>query len=118
MQTVYPIPMKRSYFQAAILAVLSIGGAVLLASPGVHAQGFSRGNDQNQARENMLDRKVMPFSIIKRRTESAMENEASYVGVAPSPREGIYRMQFLRKDGRVIWVDVDGKTGDIVGRTK
>ncbi|HEY1125523.1 MAG TPA: hypothetical protein VGE65_07810 [Sphingobium sp.] len=118
MQTVYPAPMTRSYFAASILALLPAFAAISLASPGVQAQGFSRGNDQNEARENMLDRKVMPFSIIKRRTESAMENEASYVGVAPSPREGIYRMQFLRKDGRVIWVDVDGKTGDIVGRTK
>lgn len=114
----YNPPMTRSHLPARMLALIPFFAALSLAAPGLQAQGFSRGNDQNQARENMLDRKVMPFSIIKRRTESAMENEASYVGVAPSPREGIYRMQFLRKDGRVIWVDVDGKTGDIVGRTK
>ena len=65
----------------------------------------------------MLDGDVMPFSIIKRRVESEM-GDATYVGVAPSPREGIYRMQFLRKDGKVLWVDVDGKTGNIIGRTR
>ena len=69
-------------------------------------------------RENMLDRKVMPFSIIKRRVEQAMAPDASYVGRGAPPREGVYRMQFLRKDGRVIWVDVDGKTGDIIARTR
>jgi uncharacterized membrane protein YkoI len=110
--------MTRSIFSAASLATISTLAAIWLAASALQAQGFAHSNDQNAARENMLERKVMPFSIIKRRTESAMENEATYVGVAPSPRDGIYRMQFLRKDGRVIWVDVDGKTGDIVGRTK
>jgi uncharacterized membrane protein YkoI len=118
MRTDYSIPMTRSNFRAQSLALISTFAVLWLAVPGLQAQGFSHSNDQNAARENMLERKVMPFSIIKRRTESAMENEATYVGVAPSPRDGIYRMQFLRKDGRVIWVDVDGKTGDIVGRTK
>jgi hypothetical protein len=118
MHTDYSSPMTRSNFTARSLALISASAVLWLAAPGLQAQGFSRSNEQNEARENMLDRKVMPFSIIKRRTESAMESEASYVGVAPSPRDGIYRMQFLRKDGRVIWVDVDGKTGNIVGRTK
>lgn len=99
------------------LALFSGFAALFLASSGLEAQRFSR-DEQDEARENMLDRKVMPFSIIKRRTEQAMSGEASYVGTAPSPREGVYRMQFLRKDGKVIWVDVDGKTGDIVGRTR
>ncbi len=118
MDTDYSAPMTRSNFTAASLALTSTIAAIWLAASGLQAQGSARSNEQNEARENMLDRKVMPFSIIKRRTESAMENEATYVGVAPSPRDGIYRMQFLRKDGRVIWVDVDGKTGNIVGRTK
>ena len=92
--------------------------ALWLVPLGLQAQSFARSDEQDQARENMLDRKVMPFSIIKRRTESALAGEASYVGVANSSREGVYRMQFLRKDGRVIWVDVDGKTGNIIARTK
>ncbi len=98
--------------------IISALSAVIALAPGVQAQRFSRDDEQNEVRESMLDRKVMPFSIIKRRTEQAMSGEASYVGTAPSPREGVYRMQFLRKDGKVIWVDVDGKTGNIIGRTK
>jgi hypothetical protein len=99
--------------------LLALGGLALLAGPGlpVAAQSFARGAEQNAARRAMLDGDVMPFSIIKRKIEREMR-EATYVGVAPPPREGVYRMQFLRADGRVVWVDVDGKTGNIIGRTR
>lgn len=106
--------MSRTRPLALIFAPLVLAGAASQLA----AQSFARGDEQASVRENMLDRKVMPFSIIKRRVEQAMANEASYVGVAPPPREGVYRMQFLRKDGRVIWVDVDGKTGNIIARTR
>ncbi len=106
--------MTRSRFLASLSAFAALG----LVASGLQAQRPQRSAEQDAARENMLDRKVMPFSIIKRRTEQAMANEADYVGVGTSPREGAYRMQFMRKDGRVIWVDVDGKTGDIIARTK
>lgn len=112
MRNDYPIAMTRP--RAFIL--LSALSALALAAPAVDAQRFSR--DQDEAREHMLDRKMLPFSVIKRKTEQAMAGEASYVGTAPNPREGVYRMQFLRKDGKVIWVDVDGKTGEIIARTK
>ncbi|MBT2187100.1 hypothetical protein [Sphingobium nicotianae] len=93
--------------------LLALTGADMPAS----AQRFQRGEDQQDARKAMLDGQVMPFSVIKRRVEREMD-EATYVGVAPPPREGIYRMQFLRKDGKVVWVDVDGKTGNIIARTR
>ena len=99
------------------LAVLVALATLWSAAPPLAAQSFAS-REQDEVRENMLDRKVMPFSIIKRRTEQVMANEGSYVGVAHSPREGVYRMQFMRKDGRVIWVDVDGKTGEIIARTR
>ena len=96
-----------------------LGGLVALTSAAMpaSAQRFSRDEDQHNARQAMLDGQVMPFSVIKRRVEREM-GEATYVGVAASPREGVYRMQFLREDGRVVWVDVDGKTGNIIARTK
>jgi hypothetical protein len=99
-------------------ALLAAAGFLCCIAPPLAAQSFTRNAEQDAVRENMLERKVMPFSIIKRRVEQSMASEGSYVGVGPSPREGIYRMQFQRKDGRVIWVDVDGKTGDIVARTR
>ncbi len=99
--------------------ILLSSGLLALSSADlpVSAQSFSRGDEQKQARRAMLDGDVMPFSIIKRRIEAEM-GDATYVGVAPPPKEGIYRMQFLRKDGKVLWVDVDGKTGNIIARTR
>ena len=102
-----------------ISASLLLSGLLALTATSLpaNAQSFARGEDQRAARRAMLDGEVMPFSIIKRRVEREMP-EAQYVGVAPSVREGVYRMQFLQHNGKVIWVDVDGKTGNIIGRTR
>lgn len=99
-------------------SILTLGGLLAVASAAApaSAQHFSHGEDQRAARQNMLEGHVMPFSIIKRKVEREM-GEATYVGVT-TPRDGIYRMQFLREDGKVVWVDVDGKTGNIIARTK
>lgn len=98
-----------------MLTALALTGAAAIP---LAAQGFAQHrDDQNAARAQLLDGQVMPFSIIKRKVEKEM-GDSSFVGVAPSPRKGVYRMQFLRRDGVVIWVDVDGKTGDIIARTK
>ena len=98
---------------------LLLGALVCMAGAPAPAQAqhhpFSQ--DQNSARRDLLDGKVMPFSMIKRKVEQEM-GDATYVGTAPPPREGVYRMQFLRKDGRVIWVDVDAHSGNIIGKTK
>ena len=41
---------------------------------------------------------------------------AQYLGFDYDSGSAIYTLKFLR-DGTVIWVDVDGRTGQIVGRT-
>jgi hypothetical protein len=126
MQSIYPAPMTKPHFILFFSAIAMLG----LTAPSIEGRrGLRaseqeppppppRASEQDRARRDMLESKSMPFSIIKRRTESAMAEEGTYLGVAPSPRDGVYRMQFLRKDGRVIWVDVDGKTGDIIARTR
>jgi len=107
--------MTKHILMATALGLAALAGASMPAV--APAQSFSR-DEQNNARRAMLDGQVMPFSVIKRRIEREMQGEAAYVGVAPSPREGVYRMQFMRNDGVVIWVDVDGKTGNIIARTR
>lgn len=100
-------------------ASILLGGLLAISATSLpaNAQSFARGEDQRAARRAMLDGEVMPFSIIKRRVEREMP-EAKYVGVGPSSRDGVIRMQFLQHNGKVIWVDVDGKTGNIIGRTR
>jgi uncharacterized membrane protein YkoI len=110
----YRTGMKR-VLPCTFLALLT--GLAAQAAP-ASAQSYAPRGEQDQARKQLLDGEVMPFRLIKRRVEQRMGDGASFVGVAPSPREGVYRMQFLRKDGVVIWVDVDGKSGEIIARTK
>jgi len=40
---------------------------------------------------------------------------ADYIGAEYDAEMGRYRLKFMRQ-GSVIWVDVDGRTGAVVGR--
>jgi hypothetical protein len=77
------------------------------------ADALGRRDEQDAARRAMLDGQVMPFSILKRRVESAM-GDATYLGSEFIPSTNRYRLKYV-KDGKVVWVDVDGRTGDITG---
>jgi len=72
-----------------------------------------RQHEQNAARRAMLDGHVMPFSMIKRRVDAQMGG-ATYVGSEFDPSSNRYRLKYVR-DGKVVWVDADGRTGDIIG---
>jgi hypothetical protein len=52
---------------------------------------------------------------IERQVVPAMAG-AQYLGFEFDDRAQVYTLKFLR-DGRVIWVDVDGKTAAVIGRT-
>lgn len=77
------------------------------------ADAGGRRDEQDAARRAMLDGQVMPFSIIKRRVEAEM-GDATYLGSEFIPQGNRYRLKYV-KDGKVVWVDVDGRTGDITG---
>jgi hypothetical protein len=62
----------------------------------------------------MLDGNVMPFSVLKRRVEQQIGGDADYLGSEFLPDRNSYRLKFMR-DRNVMWVDVDGRTGDITG---
>ncbi len=74
---------------------------------------FGSGGEQDAARQAMLDGRVMPFSVIKRRMEKEM-GDATYLGSEFHNQSNRYRLKYVR-DGRVVWVDVDGRTGNIAG---
>lgn len=112
MQHIYRLGMNLSVFLAAFFAIALFSGMIF--STPASAQRFMR---DDRPRQEARDQ-AMPFSAIKRKVEAEMGDEASYVGVAPSPRDGVVRMQFLRRDGRVIWVDVDERTGNVIARTR
>lgn len=88
--------------------------AMLVGSPQADAGG--RRDEQDAARRAMLDGQVMPFALIKRRVDASMGG-ATYVGSEFDPGSNRYRLKYV-KDGKVMWVDADGRTGDIIGMTR
>lgn len=97
--------------KCAISALAAITAA-LGTVPSADAQGGRR-DEQDAARRAMLDGHVMPFAIIKRRVDAAMDG-ATYVGSEFNPDSNRYRLKYV-KNGKVLWVDADGRTGDITG---
>jgi hypothetical protein len=57
----------------------------------------------------------LPVKEIERRVIPTM-GDATYLGFLYDPATNIYTLKFLR-NGSVIWVDVDGRTGRIVRRS-
>nr|WP_223262844.1 hypothetical protein [Sphingobium sp. SCG-1] len=98
---------SKPLFFFALLAVALTGVDVS------HAQAMGRRDEQDAARRAMLEGQVMPFSIIKRRVESEMD-DATYLGSEFNPSSNRYRLKYV-KEGKVVWVDVDGRTGEIIG---
>jgi hypothetical protein len=98
--------MKKCLF--AGLAAITVATAVPSS-----AQADGRRDEQDAARRAMLDGHVMPFAMIKRRVDARMDG-ATYVGSEFNPSSNRYRLKYV-KNGKVLWVDADGRTGDITG---
>ena len=85
-----------------------------LAVP-VQGQGYQH-RDQQEASRAMRLGHILPLRAIEARVLPMMR-DSQYLGVDFDPDAGIYTLKFLR-EGTVIWVQVDGRTGQIVGRTR
>ena len=83
-----------------------------LAAEGEPAQRHSDAQDAWDARKSG---KLLPLREIEGRVVPQMRG-AQYLGFDFEPESGIYTLKFLR-NGSVIWVAVDGHSGQIVGRT-
>ena len=83
--------------------------------PASHAGAQRRHDDQQQARKARRDGRIMSVPEIERRVVPMMKG-AQYLGFDFDPDGAIYTLKFLR-NGTVIWIDVDGRSGRVVGRT-
>ena len=86
--------------------------AALLAPAAAPAQQRS---DQREAYEARKQGRVLPVREIERRVVPLMRG-AQYIGFDFDGGAAVYTLKFLR-EGTVIWVDVDGRTGQVLGRT-
>jgi uncharacterized membrane protein YkoI len=116
MPLVYAMPMmmKRKSLTRFLTPAITAALAMALMAPA--ADAGNRRDEQDAARRAMLDGQVMPFAMIKRRVDAAV-NGATYVGSEFNPSANRYRLKYV-KDGKVVWVDADGRTGDIIGMAR
>jgi hypothetical protein len=89
----------------------------LLALPAIsQAQGQRHSADQDEAFRGRQAGALRPLRDIEGAIVPQMKRRgADYIGAEFDGGAGRYRLKFMR-DGSVIWVDVDGRTGAVVGR--
>jgi hypothetical protein len=92
-----------------LLALLAAG------QPAPAAPVPQRRGDQVEAFNAMRHGRILPLRDIEARVVPTMKG-AQYIGFDFDSGSGIYTLKFLR-NGTVIWVDVDGHSGQIIGRT-
>ncbi|MBA4354998.1 MAG: hypothetical protein C0409_09915 [Novosphingobium sp.] len=96
---------------AIVLAAASLATAFPATS---YAQ--QRPDEQNEARRDLRSGAVRSLRDIERRvlpTKPGMQ----YLGPEYDPSAMVYRLKFIR-DGRVMFVDVDAKTGQVLGESR
>lgn len=88
--------------------------AIALCLPAMPVQAGSPGSAQDKAREDLRAGKIMRIRDIENTVIPAM-NGAQYLGFEYDPVAMAYRLKFIR-NGRVIFVDVDARTGEVIRR--
>ena len=100
---------------ATLLAGLGAGSTTALVAAGTQAQDQSR-SDQGEARREMRAGNQLSLSQIENRILPTMRG-AEYLGPAYDSTAMAYRLKFI-KDGRVMYVDVDARTGKVLRRSR
>ena len=89
--------------------------ALSLLLAGAPMQMAQHRTDQWRVFEQRREGRILPLRDIENRVVPTMRG-ADYLGFDFDGSSGVYTLKFLR-DGRVIWVEVDGRSGQILGRT-
>jgi uncharacterized membrane protein YkoI len=84
----------------------------ILAAVAVSLPAEARRGEQDDAREDMQQGKVKSLREIEGNVVPRMRG-MQYLGPEYDPTAQVYRLKFINKD-RVIFVDVDGKTGSVL----
>ena len=92
----------------ALSALAALGPGPATAEP-------DQKRDQQRAFDEMRNGRILSPRDIEARVIPSMRG-AQYIGFEFDSESGIYTLKFLR-NGTVIWVKVDGRSGQIIGRT-
>ena len=93
--------------------ILAALGILVAAAP---SDASPRDNEQMTAWRETQEGRYLSLRNIESRILPKMRG-ADYLGPELDAGSGRYRLKFMR-DGQVIWIDVDARTGDVVGRTR
>ncbi|WP_404336436.1 hypothetical protein AB2M62_19270 [Sphingomonas sp. MMS12-HWE2-04] len=108
----YAMPMRmlvKTVLCACLAAIPTSGPGAAARVPEAQDSGQDAARQRRQAGQNL------PVREIERRVIPRMPG-AQYLGFDYDPATDIYTLKFLR-NGSVIWVDVDGRSGQILRRT-
>lgn len=100
----------RSFLSALLIALCAVGLAVPAAA---QEQSLS---DQGEARREAQAGTQLSLREIERRILPQMQG-SEYLGPAYDSTARAYRLKFIR-EGRVTYVDVDARTGRVIGRSR
>lgn len=92
---------------ALLLVLTALPAAPVLAGPG---------GEQGQVRKEMRAGNVRSLREIEARVLPTMPG-AQYLGPEFDPTALAYRLKFIR-DGRVIFVDIDARSGEIIRQSR
>ncbi len=98
----------------SILIAIMVAAVVIITAP----YSDARRTYQEKARQQMKSGQLMPYAEIERNVRKRMKN-MDYLGSQFNARNSTYRFKFLSRDRasqktRVIFVDVDAKSGEIL----
>tara|TARA_R110001599_G_scaffold105043_1_gene266046 strand:- start:8059 stop:8367 length:309 start_codon:yes stop_codon:yes gene_type:complete len=99
--------------KTTFLTLLALGVAAVAPQM---ASSKDRRGEQNEARAQMMAGKVKSIRSIENQILPRMAG-SEYIGPEFDPNALVYRLKFIR-DGRVLFVDVDGRTGAILRQTR
>lgn len=91
-----------------------LAAAVLLAPVGPALAG--PGDEQGSVRREVRAGSVRPLREIEQKVVPMMRG-MQYLGPEYDPVALAYRLKFIR-DGRVVFVDIDARSGDIIRQTR
>ena len=92
--------------------LLTALGLAIAAAP---ADARPREKEQDAALKGAQSGRLVPLRAIEMRIVPRMRG-ADYLGPEFDPGSGRYRLKFMR-DGQVIWIDVDARTGQVLGQS-
>lgn len=94
-----------------LLASIAVAALLVPAPP-----ALAQRNEQGQARKEMRAGNILGSREIEARVLPQMRDQ-EYLGFAYDSTAMAYRLRFIR-DGRVSYVDVDARTGRVLGITR